>query len=255
MPPKKPNKPNKPNKPGKASKASTPSKPGKPSKPATPSKRAGKAKAKGPGGREYAAAKGGDHPHCIITNYGKNSRRPCRAGADGDIRFRGWRFCSRGRHCRPPAAFSNQTRVCDEHLQQSQRTKARVKAESATPEKKPAKGKAAPKRSAVVKNAGVTKKSQPAGHKRAASRVVISISPETPPRRARARSSAPSPDSGDGNSDEVSDSDPDAEGEPESPPPRAPTRRREPDSDDEDHGPGRGGMGPGGGLAPTISAY
>ncbi|KAF6834212.1 hypothetical protein CMUS01_06237 [Colletotrichum musicola] len=69
-----------------------------------------------------------DHQDCTLGAFPVGGVvRLCLDGVNGG-RFLGWQYCSRGRHCRPPADFLFNGRtdwaICRHHLQQSQAKKA-----------------------------------------------------------------------------------------------------------------------------------
>ncbi|KAF9878058.1 hypothetical protein CkaCkLH20_04634 [Colletotrichum karsti] len=70
------------------------------------------------------------HDDCYRANYDDDDPvRLCYEGVRGDPECQGYRFCSRGRHCRPPGEFvragNGRFMVCGRHNEQSYDTKGK----------------------------------------------------------------------------------------------------------------------------------
>ncbi|KAF6833302.1 hypothetical protein CPLU01_05653 [Colletotrichum plurivorum] len=181
-----------------------------------------------------------DHQDCTLGAFPAGVVRLCLDGVNGDGRFSGWQFCSRGRHCRPPADFLFNGRtdwaVCRHHLQQSQAKKANGNDRRATPaprgpKTRPVLGPKTPRKIACNQTkAGSTSA-------RGRRKVVVKEESPTPLPRQTKKSEeveglfVSSDEEEEEEDDEVDD---DVDDTDDHPPPF--TRRRTPDDDDYDGG-------------------
>ncbi|KAF6801218.1 hypothetical protein CSOJ01_11907 [Colletotrichum sojae] len=174
-----------------------------------------------------------DHQDCTLGVFPAGGVRLCLDGVNGG-RFSGWQYCSRGRHCRPPADFLFNGRtdwaICRHHLEQSQAKKANGNGRKATPaprgpKTRPPLGPRTPKK--IVRTPAKAATASTRGRRK------VTVKEESPTPKPRQTKKKPAEEEGlFVSSDEEEEDDDDVDMADDHPPPF--TRHRTSDDDDDD---------------------
>ncbi|KAJ3960688.1 hypothetical protein N0V92_002638 [Colletotrichum tropicale] len=192
-----------------------------------------------------------EHGDCVYANYDADDAvRLCKEGGQyGRPEFSQWKYCSRAKHCAPPADFRDGDRddflVCKKHNQQSWKSKQKAKKKphlvrttQATP-----RGPRTPKKAKATKTGGIEKSVTPKKTKVAAT--------PTPKKGKKDKDKKDKKEKSElfvSSSEESDDEDGEYETDVDMPTVHIPRRHPGPDDD------GSGGGGMGGGISGQLIA-